>query len=55
MTVSDYKFVDRDHPLRWGMLFSSRRKRRKVLTPFGWFTVLAVIAFALGTAWGFAT
>ena len=31
------------------------RPRPKLLTPFGWFAVLAFIAVTLGTALGFAT
>jgi len=31
------------------------RPRHKILTPFGWFIVLAIIAVAVGTVWGFAT
>lgn len=32
-----------------------RRRRSKLLTPYGWFLVLSLVAMAAGAALGFAT
>jgi hypothetical protein len=44
MTITDFDLADRVH-----------RPRRRLLTPLGWFAVLALLAVAVGAAVGIAT
>jgi hypothetical protein len=44
MAITDFDFTD---PVP--------RPRRRLLTPLGWFAVLAIIAIAVGAAVGIAT